>query len=116
MRQPGKRTGVEEEGGGGGIIEEIVAAITSSSCSVYIFRLFNVLENTDRSDGSINSFSYLWFVTGTVTSTNVTSPTSNNVQKTPLHPSTPVPFSGKQKRSITQSPMLVNVLTVENTL
>jgi hypothetical protein len=47
MRQPGKRTGVEDEGGGGGIIEEIVAAITSSTCSVCIFRLFNVLENTD---------------------------------------------------------------------
>jgi hypothetical protein len=56
MRQPGKRTGVEDE--------EIVAAITSSTCSVCIFCLFNVLENTDQSDGSVNSFSYLWFVTG----------------------------------------------------
>jgi hypothetical protein len=37
MRQPGKRTGVEEEGGGGGIIEEIVAAITSILApSVYL--------------------------------------------------------------------------------
>jgi hypothetical protein len=47
---------------------------------------------------------------GTVTSTNVTSPTSRNVQKTPLHPSTPAPFARKRKRSITQSPMFMNVM------
>jgi len=40
MRQPGKRTGVEEEGGGGGIIEEIVAAITSILAPSVYFAIF----------------------------------------------------------------------------
>ncbi|EFX85595.1 hypothetical protein DAPPUDRAFT_222518 [Daphnia pulex] len=46
----------------------------------------------------------------TASSTNVTSSTSKNVQKTPLHPSTPAPFARKRKRSITQSPMFVNLM------
>ncbi|EFX86310.1 hypothetical protein DAPPUDRAFT_308521 [Daphnia pulex] len=46
---------------------------------------------------------------GTATSTIVTSSTSKNVQKTPLHPSTPAPFASR-KRSITQSPMFMNVM------
>ncbi|XP_046633384.1 proteoglycan 4-like [Daphnia pulicaria] len=46
----------------------------------------------------------------TAASTNLTSSTSKNVQKTPLHPSTPAPFARKRKHSITQSPMFVNLM------
>jgi hypothetical protein len=55
---------------------------------------------------------------GTVASMNVKSLTSKNFQKTPLHPSTPAPFARKRKRSITQSPMFMNVMksTVEKAI
>jgi hypothetical protein len=45
MRQPGKRTGVEDEGGGSGIVQENVAAITAQlSLCLYIVPIWRVRE------------------------------------------------------------------------
>jgi hypothetical protein len=45
MRQPGKRTGVEDEGGGGGIVQENVATITSQlSLCLHILQIQRIRE------------------------------------------------------------------------